>query len=62
MTTRRQAGRLSGLRRSGAMAREAELAGARCPDVFEHQILKEKHREGEKLTATSLGPFAWTEK
>ena len=55
---KRRAGRLSGLRRGGAMAGEAELAGARCLADSERRCLKEKHRETEKLTANTSGVVA----
>jgi len=55
------ADRLSGLRRGGAMAGEAELAGARGPANSEHHFSKEKHQGNEKLTTTSLETFARTE-
>jgi len=42
--------------------RDPELTGALRFPVSDHQNLKEKLREGEKLTATSLGPFAWAER
>ena len=51
------AGRLSDLRCGGAMAGEAELAGARCLADSEHHCLKEKHREMEKNVASSPRRF-----
>jgi len=58
---RRRAGRQEDFRRGGAIAAASKLAGACCPGVSEHQSLKEKHRENERLTTDSSRRLFWPE-